>query len=315
MGLGKRQEAAVQASKEAIVKRDKGESSLSQTNDTAKAQGGEPLEMVEPSLKEAAEQPPSELTEPAPKGAMELSPQNEAQGGEEVPPAVSGSLPEEERQVSASVSAGLAEENGQEDSLGNATLDESKMVEDTSIYDLATSERPHTPHTVEAIKSWTGVFSISSRPISAPIEGVHHSGRRFFTATEAFENWIMSREQKFHNQSIKRAEEFRKAQRNASMSRFTKTRSASATPQLHSTVDVKRVSTLKGTMTTRPTTSPSHSKLDRSVSPMHSSIGKDMLLGGSQRVPVSCKPERRMSVMEVMESQQSLRFRSEVFPS
>ena len=61
-----------------------------------------------------------------------------------------------------------------------------------------------------AIKSWTGVFPASGRPVSSPMKGVHHSGTRFFTSTQAFEDWIMTRESKWKRQQVKRAQDMRR---------------------------------------------------------------------------------------------------------
>ena len=56
------------------------------------------------------------------------------------------------------------------------------------------------------IKSWTGVFPERerSRPSTAPVNKVHSSGSRFFTSTEAFEEYLMTSESKFRNQHIRR---------------------------------------------------------------------------------------------------------------
>jgi hypothetical protein len=54
------------------------------------------------------------------------------------------------------------------------------------------------------IKSWTGVFPERSRPSTAPVNKVHSSGSRFFTSTEAFEEYMMTSESKFRNQRIRR---------------------------------------------------------------------------------------------------------------
>jgi hypothetical protein len=56
----------------------------------------------------------------------------------------------------------------------------------------------------QTMKAWTAEYSEQRRPSTAPVNQVHSSGSRFFTSTEAFEEFLMTRENKFRNQRLRR---------------------------------------------------------------------------------------------------------------
>ena len=169
------------------------------------------------------------------------------------------------------------------------------------------------------VKSWTGVFPDGSRPASAPVTAVHQSGTRFFTSSEAFEDWIMSREKKFLLQRIKREEEYRRGQQARAQAR----RDENAPNRMPSNPEKHR----GGQRPQRPVTaSVLYDSDNRSLSPlrMNSRDSLCLSLGNLSkeppfnttkgvRVPVSSNPLYIDKVLKVMESQKDVRYRSEVF--
>ena len=131
-----------------------------------------------------------------------------------------------------------------------------------------------------AIKSWTGVFPASGRPVSSPMKGVHQSGTRFFTSTQAFEDWIMTRESKWKRQQVKRAQDMRRDRVKAQSRKTSKDRLIKSTSESRQSSAATRnlagpVPGLSGSLfAKRPQTGPSTSGLS---SQRH--LSKDSLPG------------------------------------
>jgi hypothetical protein len=194
-----------------------------------------------------------------------------------------------------------------------AELEETKADDALQLRELDSSNSPK-------VKSWTGVFppDDSKRPSSAPVEGVHLSGTRFFTSSEAFEDWIMSREHKFHLQQIRREEQYRRGVQQARQKAREVQHQTALYPARHE----------GGKEVQRPATANSvvHGPNNRSLSPLRMNSRDSLCLSLANlsteaplnatmgvRVPVSSNPLYMDRVLKVMESQNDLRYRGEVF--
>jgi len=193
-----------------------------------------------------------------------------------------------------------------------AELEETKADDILQLRELESSNSPK-------VKSWTGVFppDDSKRPSSAPVEGVHLSGTRFFTSSEAFEDWIMSREHKFHLQQIRREEQYRRGVQQARQKAREGQYQTALYPARHE----------GGKQVQRPATANSvvYGPNNRSLSPlrMNSRDSLCLSLGNLSteapfnhtmgvRVPVSSNPLYIDRVLKVMQSQNDVRYRGEV---
>jgi len=218
---------------------------------------------------------------------------------------------ENTRENAAHGPPGSGPEQGDENR--GAELEETKADDALQLRELDSSNSPK-------VKSWTGVFppDDSKRPSSAPVEGVHLSGTRFFTSSEAFEDWIMSREHKFHLQQIRREEQYRRGVQQARQKAREGQHQMALTPARWK--DGKQVQ--------RPATANSvlYSPNNRSLSPLRMNSGDSLCLSLANlstqasfnptmgvRVPVSSNPLYIDRVLKVMESQIDARYRGEVF--